>query len=556
MRQRFRTKSSVGRGQRGRAALFACLLAASIGVAYAKDDSQPADNSNSNSANHTGSPTDPSSNPGNNTNSNSNNSNGNNNGNSDHADSTKVSDSATVFENSGEAAASVDANGDVVIPDSVAVTVAIKDASPENVGIKPPKNKKVTFSNQKSSVSVTDLDGGALLVTRKVNGKTLVEVASGTVRVEANDDAAAIPVARRADLSVATLLPKKGGVLPKVVVRRGATGSAAFVESGESQYRSVGAAAGTAALGSGSVFAGETANFNAAGDLAQVRLGSLDGNLGLPGDPLATLTKLDAGVIVPQLQGQVARLGGASLLDSIRSQLDAAFAAKSASTISFDPASGVVRYRLQGSESRFTPLGSPLVAATAFAVGAFTATSASQVASGSFTLIDRGVQLTLASTLGYFDDFNAAIHVSDPAGKVVLKSSGALWIDLLGNQYVVQPGALAEDVGITGQPALLPNADGLLAFRDSQGSQQTLFPTLADPATLQTTMRGADPSATVQPAGNGVATAGFSHGNYTLRPQYQLIPVPAGHAQDRWWLDGGTVYYTLPSGKVQGFAVR
>lgn len=553
MAQGSRTTSSAAAKRRsaiGRAALLALLLTAMTGqAAHASHSNGSDDNGKDNNNGQTPATTDTSATP--NKSDGSNNNGNNNNGNNDeHADSTKVSDSATVFENSTEAESSVDANGDVVVPDTVAVTIAIKDASPENVGIKPPKNKAVTFSNQKSSVKVTDLDGGALLVTRKVNGKTLLEVASGRVRIEANDDAVSIPVALRTDKQVATLQPKKGGVLPTVLVRRSATGNAAFVESGESEYRTVGSGA-AAGLGSGSVFAGETANFNAAGDLAQVRLGSLDGDLSLPGDPLANLANVDAGVVVPQLQGKVARLGGGSLLDSIRSQLDSAFSANGNSSISFDAASGLIRYRLNGAEARFIPLGNPLITANSFA-----ATSASQVAAGTFTLIDRGVQLTLAGTLGYFNDFNAAIKAGDPAGKVVLKASGALWIDLLGSQYVVQPGAMAQDSGITGQPAVLAAADGMLSFRDSLGGTQTLFPTIADAPALESTLRTADPTATVQLAGNGTATAGINRGNYTLRPQYQLQTMPPAHAQERWWLDGGTVYYALPSGKVQGFAVR
>lgn len=547
MRRDCGATSSAIAGRRpplGRATLLALLLAAMAGQGVSAASSDNADDDGKGSQ-HSPAPVPPAS-PGTaNTDDGS-----SKNKNDEHADSTKVSDSATVFENSTEAESSVDANGDVVVPDTVAVTIAIKDASPENVGIKPPKNKTVTFSNQQSSLKVTDLDGGALLVTRKVNGKTLLEVASGRVRIEANDDAVSIPVALRSDKQVATLQPRKGGVLPTVLVRRSATGNAAFVESGESEYRTVGSGA-AAGLGSGSVFAGETANFNPAGDLAQVRLGSLDGDQSLPGDPLANLANVEAGVVVPQLQGQVARLGGSSLLDSIRSQLDSVFAGNGKSTISFDAGSGLVRYRLNGAEARFIPLGSPLITANSFA-----ASSASQIAAGTFTLIDRGVQLTLASTLGYFNDFNAAIKAGDPAGKVVLKASGALWIDLLGSQYVVQPGAMAQDSGITGQPALLAAADGMLAFRDSLGGTQTLFPTIADASALQTTLRSADPAATVQLAGNGTATAGINHGNYTLRPQYQLQAMPPGHAQERWWLDGGTVYYALPSGKVQGFAVR
>jgi hypothetical protein len=305
------------------------------------------------------------------------------------------------------------------------------------------------------------------------------------------------------------------------------------------------------------VYSGETANFSNQGNVDQVKLGSLDGDRNLPGDPIKNIPNVDPGLIVPQLGGNVARLGGDSILDSLKNQIDAALGSPPGAEVSFDPASGVVVYKLNGVEARFIPLGNLLISLTGFADNGFVATNAGQTASGTFKLVDRGVQLTLASTLGYFTDFDAAVKASDPTGKVTLKASGALWIDLLGSQYITQPGYLAQSSGIAGKPNVYFGSDGQLSFRDSKGGVQVLYPTLADAATLQNILASLAPGASVKPQGDGTAAASVLGNDYTLLPQYQLVAVPGKYIMSTWWLDNGTLYYTMPTiGKAQGFTVK
>ena len=464
----------------------------------------------------------------------------------------KVTKPADLLENDDEVGGEVDDDGDLVLPDKDA-NVDLRSDSAEDQRIRPPKNRKLTFRNQNASLSVTDPVGGAVLVTRKVHGKTLVELASGTARLEAGDDKVPIPLIRRADGKVTVLTGAGKKMAPVVLLRRDSNGgSAAFVDSGDAELQSASAniASGSA---SGNVYAGETVYLGSHGLVTRLRLGSLDGDRGLPGDPLPSVPGLAAGVQVPNLQGPVTRLGlgNSTLLDLIRRQLDLRLGqgiGQSRSTLSFNSASGVLTYTGKAGRAYLMPLGSIDVASNSFA-----ASDAGSTVSGAFALNDRGVQLTLTSALGYFTDFDAAVKALDPAGKLTLASTGALWIDALGSSFVVQPGLASQNVGAPGQPSIGTGSDGWLYFRDSQGGQQTLYPTLADVASLQTSLQAVDPSASLSQPGDGTAILTVAGSRFIFIPDYTVPPIPSSHAADPWWLDSsGTLNYATSGSSRSG----
>ncbi len=466
---------------------------------------------------------------------------------------TPVTNPSTVF--TGATGATIDpSTGVVVLATTSTAPIVLNSTVPDNVGIKPTAGTAYTITNSAGgSVKITGLTADTLLVTRKVGNTTLIEVASGTARIEPTAGTA-IPLASKGDQSVGTLSPS-GSTPTAVIVRRNDQGINAFIETGTTVYKTV--ASNGSSTPDATVYGGETANFTSQGGINQVKIGSLDGDRNLPGDPLKNIPNVDPGLIVPQLDGKINRLGGQSIIDSFKNQIDAALGSPPGAEVSFDPASGVVVYKVNGLEARFIPLGNLLVSLTGFADNGFVATSAGQAATGTFNLIDRGVQLTLASTLGYFNDFNAAIQVSDPTGKVTLKASGAIWIDMQGAQYITQPGFLAESSAVTGKPGLLVADNGQLSFRDSKGSVQALYPTLADGNVLQATLAKLVPDAALKPQGDGTAAATLGGHSYIVAPQYNLIAIPGKYAGQSWWADGGTIYYSMPAlNKAQGFSVK
>jgi hypothetical protein len=459
----------------------------------------------------------------------------------------KVSKPTDLVENDDEVGGDVDEEGELVLPDKDS-DVSLRSDSAEDQRIRLPKDRKQVFRNQNASLTVTDTVGGAVVVTRKVNGKTLVELASGTAKLEAGDDTVPIPLVRRPDGKVSVLTGASKKVAPVVLMRRDADGgSTAFVDSGDAELRSVTA---TAVSGSsnGNVYAGETVSLGNDGSVKRLRLGSLDGDRGLPGDPLSGVPGLANGVKVPNLQGQVGRLGAGtnSLLDLIRRQLDLRFGQPGTqrSTLSFNAGTGVLTYSGKAGRAYLMPLGDVAVAGNGFA-----ASNAGSTVSGSFALTDRGVQLTLTSALGYFSEFDAAVKALDPTGKLTLSSTGVLWVDALGSSFVVQPAVNSQNVGITGQPSIGSSSDGLLYFRDSQGGQQVLYPTLADAASLQTSLQTVDPAASLSLPGDGTAVLSVSGRSYVFVPDYTVPPTPSSHAADPWWLDsnGALNYATSTS---------
>lgn len=346
----------------------------------------------------------------------------------------------------------------------------------------------------------------------------------------------------------------------------------AWVKGGQAEVRQL-ASGGTAGQRQAralaqpvAVFGGETAAFDNKGTLKRVRIGSLDGNQSLPGDPLA-LPLLDVGVKVPKLSGAVPRLGGDSLLTVVREALDARFGGQG--TVSYDAASGVVSYTLNGATYRYLPLGAPTVAAvgagTAGTVGTaaakvkrwgnrFAATNAGNVAAGAFSLTARGVQLSLTSALGYFTELEQAVKQLDAAGKLRLRSSGLLQVSLGGAEYLVRPGSQIAAGGTAG-PAFAMESDGTLLFRDSRGQSQALYPAFADLTVLERTVKSLDPTAVLTDPGTGSISLKLAGQQMRLKPSLKLSPVPPARANELFWQEGPLLYLRYPDNTAQAFSL-
>ncbi|MBS4097604.1 MAG: hypothetical protein KGZ83_12300 [Sulfuricella sp.] len=313
--------------------------------------------------------------------------------------------------------------------------------------------------------------------------------------------------------------------------------------------------AGFAAETGTPVYAGETADVDEEGSLSAIRIGSLNGDQNLPGDPL-TPSGVTVEESVPRLAGTLARLGGtASLLDVVKAGLDGQFG--TSGTISYSETSGVATYRVGGKTYHFLPLGSPAVRLGGTLAGnRFAAASAATSASGAFSLASQGIEITLAGTFGYFADLDTSLKAIDPAATLQIRSSGAIQMRLSGADYVCAPSSNASGGGASGQtPTFTVDGSGLFGFVDSSGATQTLYPVFADITVADQTVKAVDGAGEVSDSGAGNSTMTLGGASYTLKPEYLLETAPDSHSGELWWADGAKIYLRYNDGTAQSFTM-
>lgn len=312
------------------------------------------------------------------------------------------------------------------------------------------------------------------------------------------------------------------------------------------------------------VYGGETAAFSRKGEVRQIRLGSLKSDQKIAGDPLP-LNYLAKDAKVPNLNGNVNRLQGASLLSALKTSLDASFGGTGG--ISFDESRGIVTYALGGKSYRFIPLGSAVVQPAAPAPKAatltpararlnrFAASNAAMTAAGAFDLVAQGIRLTMAGSLGYFADLEQALKSYDPAGFIRLQAEGVIRITMGGNDYAVMPSSEVTQTAVVKSPAFLFSGPSGLAFRDGGGAVQDLFAAAGDMNTLRLTALQLDPKATVANQPDGTVAVALSGNNYRLRPSLKLTPPPPDKIGLNFWQEKNNIFLRYSDGKVQGFGL-
>ncbi|MBS4095774.1 MAG: hypothetical protein KGZ83_02930 [Sulfuricella sp.] len=442
------------------------------------------------------------------------------------------------------------------------VPLLLSPTATSDVIVQLPTGTPVQIQSGTQTLTYTDVIGNSQLSVQPITStQTGLQVSSGTFNVQSSTTGV-VPIGSSGTTS-STLTTGSSCQTNMTIARTGALTSA-FVENCRVTYSSGGTVGGSgfAASTGVDVYGGETAELNTTGSLQLVRIGSLSGDKGLPGDPapLTTGLVIDSGTSVPLLSGNLQRLNStASLIDVIQSALNTQFGTTTGKA-TYDATSGVVTYVVNGQTYRFIPLGSPLVQTGSGGSG-FQAASAATTASGSFSLAAQGIQITLAGTFGYFDDLNKSVKTFDSAAKLRLRSSGAIQITVLGADYLCAPGSAASGGGATptNTPGFQINNNGLITFTDSYGALQVLYPTYADFAAAQSTVQAeaAKNSVSLSLTDNGNGTANFvANGTtYKLQPDYLVTAAPSAHATENWWLDGGKIYLPYSDGTAQGMAV-
>lgn len=400
------------------------------------------------------------------------------------------------------------------------------------------------LSTTGGKLTFTDQTGGSSLTFAAVGSTTAPLVASGTYGVQSTVSGNVIPVGGGANVGVITTTTTQD----TMTLNRGSTQTSAFVQSGVVNIQSSGATSSTG------VYGGETAEVTNLGSLNRIRIGSLSGDQNLPGDPV-TVANVTTDTTVPNLSGNLPRLSNtASLLDVIRNALNTKFGSSTGQVI-YDSTNKTVTYTVNGQVYRFIPIGVPTIQIGGSVASRFEAANPATSASGSFSLASQGIQITMASTLGYFTDLNQALKAIDPNAKTRIRSSGALQLTLGGADYLGIPGSNALGGGTIETPGFQIDSKGYYAFKDSTGAVQTLYPVFADVSVTDQTVKAIDPSGSVTDNGNGTATMILQGNSYTLKPGYPLIPLPAAHANDLWWQDGAKLYLRFPDSTAQDFTL-
>ncbi|MFA6312651.1 MAG: hypothetical protein WCV99_16910 [Sterolibacterium sp.] len=438
---------------------------------------------------------------------------------------------------------SVDATGALVVTASTA-PIVLNPAAPEDALVRLKTLQPVSITSGTTTLQYTDQSGAAQLVVRTVNNQPQLEVAKGTVLISAPSPGVTISVMSSNRQTVGAVITQTSN--DQVIVAKTDTSAAVFVDNGRINYQGPGP--GTAIP----VYQGENTLMDASGNLTQLALGSLNGQKQVPGDPLPVQIPKDSGTKIPNLEGTLPRFSNTvSLLDLVGDAIKALLG-DSSGQLSYDKATGVITYALGNTTVRLVALGDVLVQ-----INQFAATNAAATAGGAYALASRGIQLSLSGALGYFSDLQSAVQAADAAGTLNLKPTGAIEIRLGGGRYVVMPGVSATLPGI---PTLIvgieSDADGLLVFRDHLGTLQTLYPAFLDVDTLSSTFKTAIPTIVLANKGDGTVSAALAGQNYTLRPEYQVVDQPLGHATDAYWLENGTIFLHNADLSAQGFKVQ
>lgn len=443
--------------------------------------------------------------------------------------------------------AQIRSDGSVLI--SSTTPVALQSTLPAGIVIETTAGTPLT--QNAGTLTFTPQNSGAMLTSTPVTSATNgLQITNGTFDIQSTTGGNTIPVG-----SGTSRLTTDIGATSLTVSNSGSQTSA-FVQSGVVYYQVSGSTASSkfAATSGTAVYGGETAEVSNSGSLDRIRIGSLVGDKGLPGDPL-TLTNVTSDSTIPKLDGNLQRLNNtATLLTVIQDALNSKFGVTTG-VASYDKTNGVVTYTVGNKVYRFIPIDVPTIQIGGATASVFAAANPATSASGAFSLASQGIQMSLASSLGYFTDLNTAVKVIDPNGKIRIRSSGALQVTLNGADYTGVPGSNAISGGTIQSPGFQLDSNGYFAFKDSTGAVQSLYPAFADLTVGDKTVKALEPTGTVTDNGDGTTIMLLLGKTYTLRPVYALIPLPTAHTNDLWWQDGATFYLRYPDDTAQGFTL-
>ncbi len=302
---------------------------------------------------------------------------------------------------------------------------------------------------------------------------------------------------------------------------------------------------GFAAIKDGKIYVGEIVQIDANGKVTQVRLGSMEGNSTMVGDPIKmpSIPGLSFTTVVPNLKGTVARISATQDFGDV-------IAASLGVTSNGQNSNGVLNLTFPVGSANALPTGE-------ITVDTNRANGMSVTGNGKVETVISGVIVSFSPSVADPSQLAGQVIILDKNATVTVNESGVLLATVNGVTYALQPGWVVSKVsgGVTGYTT---DVRGNVVYQDNTGNQQTLYPAFTDLAKLVAAFKGSDANLGATGNDDGTVTAKFQGVNYTLVPDYVLTPVPAEHAKDAWWIGAeGKVFIKSGDGRTaQGFLVK
>jgi hypothetical protein len=295
------------------------------------------------------------------------------------------------------------------------------------------------------------------------------------------------------------------------------------------------------------IYQGEYVEVDKNGQPVRIVVRSQDGSSGAAGDPLTptAIANLRVDTVIPRLDLSTGRLPtGQTIVQSIANMLKLG---SSGWVFSSQDGQGAIRVSNSGSGAKVAllPVGQVLADAERQDGVQCGGNGLCQTAAGNLVT-------SFNAALDAPQDFIAALRRIDSSASLRLNSDGNLQVTVYGRTYLAQAGwNVLPSSGGNG----FASGDSGLTF-SANGSQQALYPVLADLKRLQTVLQKIDPSASAQGDHQGAVTALVNGQSYRLLPDWELIATPASHAGDDYWLDNGVLYLNFLDGTAQGIRTK
>ncbi len=309
-----------------------------------------------------------------------------------------------------------------------------------------------------------------------------------------------------------------------------------------SDARIVRAAGDASPVPSGSLllYKGETITYNSAGNATGITLA--DGGAGVPQALDFRRYGISLESLPVSIDGTPARLKGAHLdsavVDGMGGLLGAALK-RGPNT----PVGGITMAAADGTQVTSVPVG-PLRVSPGAAGGL--------QSSGLVRIVADGVVVDLAPSLASAGSFAFRLSGMDSQASVAIAANGVVKAAVGGATFVLWPAWAATPSSLNGFSF---DSAGRLVFGDGR-MQQTLYPAFANVDALAVALGPIAGTAALKMALDGSLSISIGGTGYRLRAGYQLTTTPTAHANDNWWLDGGTLYLNNHDGTAQPFTVE
>lgn len=409
----------------------------------------------------------------------------------------------------------------------------------------------VHFSLNGIAMRITPTASSTVLtvITATVSGAStqLLSLTSGAVRVTSNDSGTPLlAVGGGAGSNVVTVTPSGGGVQFDASINSGNTivaVSTGVITLATNSFASAGN--GFAEVKDGAIYSGEVATISNSGKLDSVRLGSLGGASALIGDPISVpaATGLKVGVPVPSLKGKVVRISGTQdFSEVLAAVMGGGYTAKAQSS------QGVLRLDFSGGITNLIPTGE-------IRIDTSRADGVSHTAEGKMEVARNGVIASFMPSVADPAQLAGQVVALDKNAAVTLGDFGVIQARINGVTYVVQPGWVATRTGAASS-GFAVDSEGRVALQDSAGNLQTLYPAFGDITKLGSTFK-AELAEGYAVKNDGTISVKLGGKNYTLLPDYTLIPIPADQQGKNWWIGAdGRIYVKNSEDTAQGFAIK